>query len=84
MTRWLLDGEPDIDVVGEAEDGRQAVALARQRAATVVLMDIRMPVMDGLEATRQLSGAGVQDPPERDAPGRSPQAGARGGSACRT
>jgi DNA-binding NarL/FixJ family response regulator len=60
--RMLLDGEPDIEVVGEAADGKQAVALARQRSATVVLMDIRMPVMDGLEATRLLSGQGVGNP----------------------
>ena len=60
--RLLLQDEDDIDVVGEAEDGVQAVALARQRAATLVLMDIRMPRMDGLEATRRLTGPGVEDP----------------------
>ena len=48
----LLDGTDDLDVVGEAGDGRAAVALARSTQPDVVLMDIRMPVMDGLEATR--------------------------------
>jgi len=60
--RALLQDEPDIEVVGEAEDGAQAVALARQRRATVVLMDIRMPRMDGLEATRLLAGPQVEQP----------------------
>jgi DNA-binding NarL/FixJ family response regulator len=60
--RALLEDEPDIEVVGEAEDGAHAVSLARQRGADVVLMDIRMPRMDGLEATRQLTGPGVEHP----------------------
>ena len=60
--RALLEDEPDIEVVGEAEDGAHAVALARQRRAEIVLMDIRMPRMDGLEATRRLAGPGVEDP----------------------
>ncbi|MBF6619910.1 MAG: response regulator transcription factor [Patulibacter sp.] len=60
--RALLQGEPGIEVVGEAEDGVQAVRLARERGATLVLMDIRMPRMDGLEATRLLAGPGVEDP----------------------
>jgi len=48
----LLDGTEDLVVVGEASDGREAVAVTRSAQPDVVLMDIRMPVMDGLEATR--------------------------------
>jgi DNA-binding NarL/FixJ family response regulator len=51
-----------IEVVGEAADGREAIYLARRRAPDVVLMDVRMPVMDGLEATLALAGPGVIDP----------------------
>ncbi len=50
--RALLDAQEDIEVVGEADDGEQAVRLSREHAPDVVLMDIRMPGMDGLEATR--------------------------------
>jgi DNA-binding NarL/FixJ family response regulator len=57
--RVLLEAEPDFEVVGEAEDGVQAVALARRRGADVVLMDVRMPRMDGLQATRELAGPDV-------------------------
>jgi DNA-binding NarL/FixJ family response regulator len=57
--RALLEDEPDIEIVGEAEDGIQAVALARRRAANVVLMDVRMPRMDGIEATRALADDAV-------------------------
>ena len=58
----LLDAQPDIDVVGAAADGREAVQLARQLPPGVGLFDIRMPVMDGIEATRQLAGPDVEDP----------------------
>lgn len=57
--RVLLESEPDLEVVGEAEDGTQAVALARRRRADLVLMDVRMPRTDGLEATRALAGPDV-------------------------
>ena len=52
--RSLLEGEPDIDVVGEAADGNQALASVRRHRPDVVLMDIRMPNLDGLGAARQL------------------------------
>ncbi|GLY94096.1 response regulator transcription factor [Actinoplanes sp. NBRC 103695] len=50
--RVLIDSAPDMEVVGEASNGREAVALARSARADVVLMDIRMPELDGIEATR--------------------------------
>lgn len=58
----ILNGQPGIEVVGQAADGRQAVELARRLRPDVCLLDIRMPRMDGIEATRQLAGAGVPDP----------------------
>jgi len=52
--RMLIDSQPDLEVVGEASDGREALAVVRAGRPDVVLMDIRMPVMDGLEATAEL------------------------------
>jgi DNA-binding NarL/FixJ family response regulator len=53
--RVLVDSEPDMEVVGEASDGAQAVRMAKEQRADVVLMDIRMPGTDGLAATRMIS-----------------------------
>ncbi|MEU1406177.1 response regulator transcription factor [Streptomyces sp. NPDC005728] len=53
--RVLVDSEPDMEVVGEASDGTEAVRLAKEQRADVVLMDIRMPGTDGLAATRLIS-----------------------------
>jgi DNA-binding NarL/FixJ family response regulator len=54
--RALLDAQVDIEVVGEAGDGHEAIRLVRRERPDVVLMDIRMPVLDGLAATRQIVG----------------------------
>jgi DNA-binding NarL/FixJ family response regulator len=58
----ILDAQSDINVVGEAANGREAVTLARELRPDVCLFDIRMPQMDGIEATRQIAGPDVADP----------------------
>jgi DNA-binding NarL/FixJ family response regulator len=58
----IVDAQPDLAVVGEAADGDEAVTVARRERADVVLMDVRMPRVDGIEATRRLAGADVRDP----------------------
>jgi DNA-binding NarL/FixJ family response regulator len=60
--RMILQAQPGIEVVAEASNGREAVAFARRLRPDVCLMDIRMPEMDGVEATRQLAGPDVADP----------------------
>ena len=60
--RMILDAQDGIEVVGEAGDGRQAVELARRLHPDVCLVDIRMPQLDGIEATRLLAGPDVADP----------------------
>ncbi|HKR70623.1 MAG TPA: response regulator transcription factor [Streptosporangiaceae bacterium] len=58
----LLNAQPDNEVIGEAVNGREAVTLAAESRPDVILMDVRMPVLDGLQATRQITG--MPDPPK--------------------
>ncbi|RZQ60146.1 response regulator [Amycolatopsis suaedae] len=58
----IVDAQPDMEVVGECGDGRTAVDLAHRLEPDVVVMDVRMPELDGIEATRLLAGAGVARP----------------------
>ena len=60
--RMILDAQPGLSVVGEAADGARAVSLAETLRPDVCLFDIRMPVLDGIEATRRLAGPGVVKP----------------------
>jgi DNA-binding NarL/FixJ family response regulator len=60
--RLMLENQPDISVVAEAADGAEAVALARRLRPDVCLIDIRMPLLDGIEVTRALAGPDVTDP----------------------
>ena len=58
----IIDAQPDLELVGECGDGQAAVDLAARLRPDVVVMDVRMPVLDGIEATRRLAGAGVPQP----------------------
>jgi DNA-binding NarL/FixJ family response regulator len=61
--RLFLESQDDLEVVGEAGDGAEAIERTRELKPDVVLMDIRMPGMDGVEATARLTAAGIEPPP---------------------
>jgi DNA-binding NarL/FixJ family response regulator len=89
--RMVLASQPDIEVVGEAGDGAEALRLLARTRADVVVMDIRMPIMDGVEATRRLCGAdwagrdqgGRHQSGSRDQGGSRDQSGNRDQGGCR-
>ncbi|GAA3720148.1 response regulator transcription factor [Nonomuraea antimicrobica] len=58
----IIDAQPDLEVAGECGDGHTAIDLARRLDPDLVVMDVRMPILDGIEATRRLAGAGVEHP----------------------
>jgi DNA-binding NarL/FixJ family response regulator len=58
----IIDAQPDLEVVGECADGQAAVDLAHRLNPDLVVMDVRMPILDGIEATRRLAGVGVERP----------------------
>lgn len=60
----IFSVQPDIEVVGEAENGHEAVQAAQRMRPDVVVMDIRMPLLDGIRATRQLAGPDAEEPPK--------------------
>ena len=66
--RMLLESQKDVELVGEAEDGSAAVELLAGVEADVVLMDVRMPRMDGIEATHRILGGSGDGPPDASAP----------------